>query len=219
MPIFLHLIRGTPTTAWLLPSGAKSSPGIRTGEPRAAKVERTRLTPAPPAGPWIHLLHLLRFSQSNLPSTPLATYCPSASAKSYWCQASPWRMSPEVHQHRGWNFWLFPALPDISRWHNTWCRIWLRETLPKGYITWKSVWGGVGSGLLNSLRGRLWARGERRQTVRQMNSLSLLSSFWYAVLRSTSSTTCTWHPEQLRECTWVYCGLSRRNGQQSQSLP
>ena len=37
MPIFLYFIRGTPTTAWLLPSGAMSAPGTRTGEPRATE--------------------------------------------------------------------------------------------------------------------------------------------------------------------------------------
>ena len=51
MPILLYFIRGMPTTAWLLPSGAMSAPGIRTGEARAAEVERPNLTTAPPGRP------------------------------------------------------------------------------------------------------------------------------------------------------------------------
>ena len=43
MPIFLYFIRGTPTTAWLLPSGAMSSPGIQTGERWAAEAEHVHL--------------------------------------------------------------------------------------------------------------------------------------------------------------------------------
>ena len=34
-----------------LPSGAMSTPGIRTSEPRAAEVERVHLTTAPPGWP------------------------------------------------------------------------------------------------------------------------------------------------------------------------
>ena len=50
MPIFLYIIRGTPTTAWLLPSGAMSAPGIRTGEPRASKKQNGH-TAVPPGRP------------------------------------------------------------------------------------------------------------------------------------------------------------------------
>ena len=51
MPIFLCFICGTPITAWLLPSGAMSALGIRTGEPRDAKAERAHLTAATPNRP------------------------------------------------------------------------------------------------------------------------------------------------------------------------
>ena len=34
MPIFLYFVRGLPTTARLLPSGAMFPPGIRSGQPR-----------------------------------------------------------------------------------------------------------------------------------------------------------------------------------------
>ena len=56
--IFLYFIRGTPTTAWLLPSGAMSAPGIRTGEPRAAE---KRNMPAP------RLLFKGRMMREDLP--------------------------------------------------------------------------------------------------------------------------------------------------------
>ena len=39
MPIFLYFICGTPTTAWLLPSGAMSAPGIPAGVPQASEVD------------------------------------------------------------------------------------------------------------------------------------------------------------------------------------
>ena len=51
MPIFLYFICGTPTTAWLLPSGAMLAPGIQTGEPWAAEAERANLTAATPGRP------------------------------------------------------------------------------------------------------------------------------------------------------------------------
>ena len=39
VPIFLYFIRGTLSTAWLLPSSAMSAPGIQTSEPGAAEAE------------------------------------------------------------------------------------------------------------------------------------------------------------------------------------
>ena len=52
MPIFLYFIRGTPTTAWLLPSDALSVPGIRTGEPRPAEKQNVCTTAVPSSRPW-----------------------------------------------------------------------------------------------------------------------------------------------------------------------
>ena len=40
--IFLYFICGMPTTAWLLPSGAMSTPGIRTSKPQAAEKRNVR---------------------------------------------------------------------------------------------------------------------------------------------------------------------------------
>ena len=51
MPIFLYFLRGTPITAWLLPSGAMSAPGIQTGELQATEAERVHLTTGPPGRP------------------------------------------------------------------------------------------------------------------------------------------------------------------------
>ena len=43
-----------PATAWLLPSGAMSAPGIQTGEPWAAETERVNLAAAPPGWPSVN---------------------------------------------------------------------------------------------------------------------------------------------------------------------
>ena len=67
VPIFLCFRCGMPTTAWLLPSGAMSTPGMRSYDPWAAKVEHAHLTTVPPGGPLLSLfgkcdhLNLQRF--------------------------------------------------------------------------------------------------------------------------------------------------------------
>ena len=55
-----------PTTAWLLPSGAMSAPGIRTGKPRATKAEREHLSAAPPGWPLPIILIVVAEKRNNL---------------------------------------------------------------------------------------------------------------------------------------------------------
>ena len=54
IPIFLYIRCGTPTTAWLLPSGTMSTPRIRAGEPWATEAERANLTAALLASPALN---------------------------------------------------------------------------------------------------------------------------------------------------------------------
>ena len=56
MPILLYFIVGHLPQHGLT-SGAMSAPGMQTGKPRAAGVERANLTTAPPAGP--HQVNLI----------------------------------------------------------------------------------------------------------------------------------------------------------------
>ena len=56
---------GTPTTAWL-PSGAMSTPRIRTGEPWAAEVERGNLTAVPLGRPQAFSLCKDQFISNSL---------------------------------------------------------------------------------------------------------------------------------------------------------
>ena len=54
-----------PTTAWLLPSGAMSTPRIQTSEPQAAEAECANLTTAPLG--WPHSIATLNVSGLNAP--------------------------------------------------------------------------------------------------------------------------------------------------------
>lgn len=111
----------------------------------------------------------------------------------------------------GMEFLLFAKCPDISGRHNTWYRILLPEMLPKAYLIWKWVWV-IWSGYLLVEQ----TVSQERQN-RQVNSLSLPSSFRYTVQRAVA---CIGHPKWLSGCTLdFFCGMLRRNSQYCEILP
>ena len=58
VPIRLYFIHEMPTTAWFLPSGAVSAPGIRTSEPLASEAECAHLITVPPGWPQGVMLYV-----------------------------------------------------------------------------------------------------------------------------------------------------------------